>query len=48
MKKGQVKRIKCFNCGKLMRPVKDKIKKTYISRLRRCDCRLEGVIISAG
>ena len=48
MKKGQIKRIKCLNCGKLMKPVKDPIQKTYTGFLWRCNCMPKGVILSVG
>ena len=48
MKKGQVKRIKCKNCGRIMKPVKDPIKHTYTGNLWRCDCFPKGVVISIG
>ena len=48
MKKGQVKRKKCINCGKYLKPVKDPVKKTYTGYLWHCSCMPKGVVVSIG
>ena len=49
MKKGQIKSKLCINCGKNMKPVKDRIKKTYTGYLFHCsNCMPKGAIISIG
>jgi len=38
MRKGQVEKRKCLNCGLWLIPVKDPIKKTYTGHLYKCKC----------
>ena len=49
MRKGQVEIKMCPDCGRKMKPVKDKIKKTYTGYLFHCsNCMPKGMIISCG